>query len=225
MQKIDASSIIGVMRVKAQTSVSPEGLEKPQIPMSPEKPESPESPESQRRLSQAPDASRAKRIASMMYEGVLLFAVVFLADMLFDTLTQSRHGLMFREGRQVWLFIAIGAYFLVCWYRGGQTLPMRAWHIKLVGEQGYRASFKQLLLRYLLMWLLPLAGMALIHAAVIATAWPAIYMFAIAAPFLVFITTLGNERQFLHDRLAKTRIIDVKSIEADVAAQQKSNAH
>jgi len=36
---------------------------------------------------------------------------------------------------------------------------------------------------------------------------------------------LGNERQFLHDRLAKTRIIDVKSIEADVAAQQKSNAH
>jgi len=45
----------------------------------------------------------------MMYEGVLLFAVVFLAGYLFDTLTQSRHALMLRDGRQVWLFIAIGA--------------------------------------------------------------------------------------------------------------------
>jgi hypothetical protein len=36
--------------------------------------------------------TRLRRFASMMYEGVLLFAVVFLADYLFDTLTQSKHG-------------------------------------------------------------------------------------------------------------------------------------
>jgi len=140
MQKIDASSIIGVMRVKAQTSVSPEGLEKPQIPMSPEKPESPESPESQRRLSQAPDASRAKRIASMMYEGVLLFAVVFLADMLFDTLTQSRHGLMFREGRQVWLLLpsALILGLLVSW---GSNVA----HAGLAHQTGGRTGLPRLI--------------------------------------------------------------------------------
>ena len=49
----------------------------------------------------------------MMYEGVLLFAVVFLADYLFDTLTQSKHGLMLRGARQAWLFFAIGVYFLI----------------------------------------------------------------------------------------------------------------
>lgn len=173
----------------------------------------------------APDASRGKRFVSMMYEGVLLFAVVFLADLLFDTLTNSRHGLMFREGRQIWLFIAIGAYFMISWYRGGQTLPMRAWHIKLVGDQGYRPSFKQLLLRYLLMWLLPLAGMAVTHAAVIATGWSAIYSFAIAAPFLVFLTTFGSEKQFLHDRLAKTRIINVKLVKIDASSQQTTNTN
>lgn len=177
------------------------------------------------RFNGAPDASRRKRFVSMMYEAVLLFAVVFLADMLFDTVTNSRHGLMFREGRQVWLFVAIGIYFLISWYRAGQTLPMRAWHIKLVGERGLRPSFKQLLLRYFLMWVMPLAGMALVHAAVIATGWPALYMFGIAAPFLSFATTLGTEKQFLHDRLAKTKIIDVKVAEADVAAQQATNTN
>jgi hypothetical protein len=57
----------------------------------------------------------------MMYEGVLLFAVVFLTDYLFDTLTQSKHGLMLRSTRQAWLFLAIGGYFMLCWVRSGQT--------------------------------------------------------------------------------------------------------
>jgi uncharacterized RDD family membrane protein YckC len=167
----------------------------------------------------APDVSRAKRFAAMMYEGVLLFAVVFLADYLFDTLTQSRHGLMFREGRQVVLFIAIGAYFLVCWYRGGQTLPMRAWHIRLVGATSSKPSFMQLLMRYLLIWPLPLAGMAAIHGLVLLTGWPAIYMFAVATPFLIFLPTFGSNTQFLHDRWVKTRLVDIRAQSKDAAAQ------
>ena len=146
-----------------------------------------------------------------MYEGVLLFAVVFLADYLFDTLTQSRHGLMFREGRQVVVFVAIGAYFLICWHRGGQTLPMRAWHILLVGASGGKPSFNQLLLRYLLIWPLPLAGMAVIYGLVSLTGWPAIYLFAVAAPFLIFIPTFGSNPQFLHDRWSKTRLVDIRA--------------
>lgn len=157
-----------------------------------------------------PSASRGKRFAAMMYEGVLLFGVVFTADYLFDTLTQSKHALMFRPGRQVWLFIAIGAYFLLCWHRGGQTLPMRAWHIKLVAANGLRPSFNQLLARYVLMWPIPLAGMALIYALVLITGWPAIYTFAIVTPFLIFIPSwFSSDGQFLHDKLAKTRIVDI----------------
>jgi len=80
--------------------------------------------------------SRGRLFASMMYEGVLLFAVTFLAGYLFDTLTQSRHGLVLRGTRQIWLFLAIGAYFFICWRRNGQTLPMKAWHIRLQSTAG-----------------------------------------------------------------------------------------
>lgn len=169
------------------------------------------------------NASRGKRFAAMMYEGALLFGVVFTADYLFDTLTQSKHALMFRPGRQVWLFISIGAYFLLCWHRGGQTLPMRAWHIKLVDALGNRPTLKQLVVRYLMLWPIPLAGMALIYALVLVSGWPAIYTFAIVTPFLIFIPSwFAPDGQFLHDRLAGTRIVDIPEHMRHAAKHKKS---
>ena len=73
-------------------------------------------------LDQTPN--RLRRFACMMYEAVLLFGVVFLAGYLLDTLTQSKNALELRGARQAWLFTAIGAYFVLCWRRRGQTLPM-----------------------------------------------------------------------------------------------------
>ena len=137
--------------------------------------------------------ARSRRFASMMYEGVLLFAVVFLADYLFDTLTQSKHGLMLRSARQAAVFCAIGVYFLVCWVRSGQTLPMKAWHIRLVGLDGTPARLPRLLLRFVLMWVLPTL------------------MLIVAAPFTVLLPTwFTPQQQFLHDLLAGTRLISVE---------------
>ncbi len=164
-------------------------------------------------LNNTPAPPRLRRFASMMYEGVLLFAVVFLAGYLFDTLTQSRHALMLRGGRQVWLFIAIGAYFLICWRRSGQTLPMKAWHIRLLDVNGRPAKTSRLLLRYVYMWVLPLFGAGLVWAAAHLSGWNAMLMLIIGAPFLVFLPTWMNaEQQFLHDLLAGTRLVNVKPI-------------
>jgi uncharacterized RDD family membrane protein YckC len=168
-------------------------------------------------------ANRAKRFLSMMYEGALLFGVVFTADFLFDTLTQSRHGLMFRPARQLWLFVVVGVYFLLCWRRGGQTLPMRAWHIKVTDAHGLRPTFRQLVVRYIMLWPVPLAGMALIYGLVLVTNWPGIYTFAIVTPFLVFVPTwFIPGGHFLHDRLAGTQIIDIRSQVEHAASQHKS---
>ena len=168
------------------------------------------------------NASRGKRFAAMMYEGVLLFGVVFTADYLFDTLTQSKHALMLRPERQAFLFVAIGIYFLLCWHRGGQTLPMRAWHIKLVDADYGKPAFKQLLARYVLMWAVPLTGMALIYGLVMLTGWPAFYMFAIATPFLIFVPSwFASDGQFLHDRWAGTRIVDIPEHLRNAASQKK----
>jgi uncharacterized RDD family membrane protein YckC len=164
-------------------------------------------------LVNTPAPPRLRRFASMMYEGVLLFAVVFLAGYLFDTLTQSRHALMLRGGRQVWLFIAIGAYFFICWRRSGQTLPMKAWHIRVLGTNGHPASSGRLLLRYAYMWVLPLLGAGAVWAAAHLSGWNAMLMLIIGAPFLIFIPTwFTAEQQFLHDLLAGTRLVNVKPI-------------
>jgi uncharacterized RDD family membrane protein YckC len=145
----------------------------------------------------------------MIYEGVLLFGVVFLADYLFDTLTQSKHALMLRHTRQIWLFIAIGLYFIACWTRSGQTLPMKAWNIRLMSADGSRASLRQLLIRYVLMWLLPLFGALMVWGASLLTQWPSSLMFIVLVPFTVFIPTwFTPEQQFLHDLFAKTRLVN-----------------
>lgn len=145
-----------------------------------------------------------------MYEAVLLFGVVFLTSLLFDTLTESRHALSWRHSRQAVLFIAMGAYFVLSWRRG-QTLPMKTWHIRLVAANGHTLSWGRLMLRYLLIWPLPLAGAAIVYALSHRTGYASTDTLVVFAPFLLFLPTwLDPQKQFLHDRLAGTRLVDVR---------------
>ncbi len=164
--------------------------------------------------SPASTPSRLRRFAAMMYEGVLLFGIVFAAGYLFDTLTESHDGSMFRHVRQLLLFIAIGLYFLLCW-RGGQTLPMKTWDIQLVDRDGGRPSIGKLLLRYLLLWPLPLLAALLVQGASMLTGYTSTDLLIVFAPFSIFIWTwFDKDGQFLHDRLAGTRLADLKTAPA-----------
>lgn len=157
-------------------------------------------------------ATRWRRFASMLYEGVLLFAVVFLAGYLLDTLTQSRNALMWRHARQVFLFLAIGVYFLASWRRSGQTLPMKTWRIRLVDASGQTPGLGRLALRYLLLWPLPLLAAWLIARLSLALRLPALDLLIVLAPFSLFIWTWLDPRgQFLHDRLLGTELQDQRS--------------
>ena len=159
----------------------------------------------------APTPSRLRRFAGMMYEGVLLFGIVFAVGYMFDTLTESHDGSMFRHVRQLLLFLAIGVYFLLCW-RGGQTLPMKTWDIQLVDRNGGRPPLGKLVLRYLLLWPLPLVAALLVQGASILTGYTSTDLLIVFAPFSIFIWTwFDKDRQFLHDRLAGTRLADVKA--------------
>jgi uncharacterized RDD family membrane protein YckC len=169
----------------------------------------------------SPTPSRLRRFACMMYEAVLLFGVVFLAGYLFDTLTQSKHALTLRHARQGWLFVVIGVYFVLCWRRNGQTLPMKTWNIRLSDREGRRPALSKLVLRYVLMWPLVLCAAAVVSAASAATGWKSVDMFIVAAPFAIFIWSwFDRDGQFLHDRLAGTRLCD-----APPAPKRRQNAH
>ena len=96
--------------------------------------------------------SLKRRMACWLYEGMLLFGVVFIAGYLFSSLSQTRHALDNRPGLQAFLFLILGIYFTWFWHRG-QTLAMKTWHIRVVSATGHPLSQRRALLRYVLSWL------------------------------------------------------------------------
>lgn len=144
-------------------------------------------------------------MASWGYEGLLLLGVVFITGYLFSTLTQTRHALDNRLGLQVFLFLVVGAYFVWFWSKG-QTLAMKTWHIQVVDVRGSPPSRARALVRYLCSWMWfvpPLAGAALLPAA---TPLVAVAMLGAWVVVWAAIAALRNDRQFLHDIWAGTRL-------------------
>lgn len=147
----------------------------------------------------------------MLYEGILLFGLLFGVLLAFDSLTQSRHALFLRDARQVILFLAMGLYFLLSWRKNGQTLPMKTWRMQLQTLSGHKISWLRAVWRYVLMWLLPLTCIALVYVLVATLNNPGVYSLLIFAPFSIFIGTFFTaDKQFLHDKWAGTRIIDLR---------------
>jgi len=116
----------------------------------------------------------------MVYEAVLLFAVAFFAAWLFFFASGGRDATsgLLRHALQAFILATFAAYFLWCWLRGGQTLAMKAWGIRLVDVTPRRA-----LLRLILA--------AVLVPTAVSVAW----------------ALFDREKQFLHDRLAGTRLV------------------
>lgn len=144
-------------------------------------------------------------MACWLYEGMLLFGVVFIAGYLFSALSQMRHALEYKAWLQAFLFIVLGIYFTWFWSKG-QTLAMKTWHIRVVDRAGRPPSQPRALLRYLLSWLWFLPPLALIapfglpaaEALVLLAGW--ILVWAIAS-------RLHPQSQFWHDAMAGTRLV------------------
>ncbi len=144
-------------------------------------------------------------MACWMYEGMLMFGVVFIAGYLFSTLSQTRNAMDKRHALQAFVFVVFGIYFVWFWAKG-QTLAMKTWNIRVVDVNGAPISQQRALLRYLLSWLwfLPplavtwLLGLSGLEGAVLTLGWVAVW--AILARF-------QPQRQFWHDAWAGTRLI------------------
>lgn len=160
---------------------------------------------------QASYPRRLKIFASMMYEGMLLLGLSFTGAYIFDSLTQSHDADRLMWQRQLMLFLLVGLYFIVCWRKQGQTLPMRTWDIAVRSKLSSRLTWKQLIGRYLLMWTLPLMGAFIVYLIATSVNWMSINIFIIFCPFLNLIPTLfRKDRQMLHDVLVGTELINFK---------------
>ena len=142
----------------------------------------------------------------MTYEAMLLFAVVFVAGYLFDTLTQSRNALMLRHTRQAWLFVVLGVYFVWFWTHGGQTLAMKTWRIRLAPPPGRSLTVGLAVARYLLLWIFVLPTLAVLSLADV-QGWGAVAALSVALLLPPFYALIDRDGQFVHDRLVGTRLV------------------
>lgn len=146
-------------------------------------------------------------MAAFLYEGVLLFGVLMISGWLYSTLTQMRDARVGTLGLQLFLLLTLAVYFCWFWVHGGQTVAMRAWHVRVVDRHGAPLSQWRALARFAAAWLwfapalltLLLSGL---HSGAAITLTLMVGVGAYAA-----LTRLHPDRQFLHDALCGTRLI------------------
>ncbi len=97
---------------------------------------------------QAAAPSLLKLGACLIYETLTLIALSFTFAAIFVWLAgDSTQGLK-RLLLQLFLWGAIGSYYVRCWLKSGQTLAMQAWKLRLVGQSGAPLDLQRVILRY-----------------------------------------------------------------------------
>lgn len=132
-----------------------------------------------------PSASLIKQLAAILYDSLLIFAVLFFA---------SAVAIIFNRGEAIesspafslYLMFTLFTFYAWFWRRSGQTLGMRAWKIRIVSELGGNPGWGASYLR-LVFALLSIACFGLG------------YVWRLFKPYT------------WHDRLSRTRIVDVSS--------------
>jgi uncharacterized RDD family membrane protein YckC len=98
-------------------------------------------------------AGLLRRLAAMFYDALLMIALWFVATFAMLPLTGgeailgSGQGLLGPLYHALLLLLAV-AYFGLCWTRGGQTLGMKAWRIRLETMAGRSPGWADALIRF-----------------------------------------------------------------------------
>lgn len=127
-----------------------------------------------------------RRILCMIYEFLLLIAVLFIAGFIFHLVYHDTDSPYFRPVFQLYLLSVAGIYLIWFWTHGGQTLAMQTWKIRVISTNGGGISIWQAIARYFF-------------------AVTSISFFGCGIIWALF----DREGQFLYDRLAGTKIINV----------------
>lgn len=147
-------------------------------------------------------------MASFVYEGLLLFGVLFVAGYLYSALTQQRNAMQGQHGLQAFLFLVLGIYFSWFWSHGGQTVAMKAWHLRVVDLDGQPLGQGRAALRYLLSWLWFMPALASVYLLGLNHSTGAIFGSLIAGVLgYALLARLHPRRQFLHDVICRTQLI------------------
>ena len=138
-----------------------------------------------------PPPGLLRRLAAVLYDSLLLLALLMIATALFLPFTGGEAIDPRRDPALEWIYRAVLAllvvgFFGIFWTRGGQTLGMATWRLRVEREDGRRLTWGDTLRRlgWALVSLLP-AGLGF--------GW----------------VLVDPERRAWHDRLSRTRVVVV----------------
>jgi uncharacterized RDD family membrane protein YckC len=142
----------------------------------------------------------------MVYESFVVAAILFIATLLFHGAAIERLTGAMRVILQVYLVTVLGLYFVWFWQRG-QTLPMKAWRLRLTARDGSKVSPARALARYFVAAFTIgtsfAAALYLREHRDSVAAWLAL----VPGPLSIGWAIGDPDRQCLYDRVAGTRLI------------------
>ena len=167
-----------------------------------------------------PAAGFMRRIGALLYESLVLAALLLVSGFLFLPLTSPAGpagraltipALPSRVMTFCLMFTVLAFYCVTLWSGHRRTLAMKTWRIGLVRRDGAALDRRTALLRYLAAWIGPLAALATYFA----LGKLGLGIHALPLLFLNYVWALvDRDRQFLHDRLAGTRLVSASAAEA-----------
>jgi len=101
----------------------------------------------------------------------------------------------------------LAVYFCWFWTHGGQTVAMKAWHIKLVGPRGEAISQTRALARFVLAWLWFTPALLTAHLAGLKSGGALFGIILAGVLAYAWLARLHPQRQFWHDVVCSTRLI------------------
>jgi uncharacterized RDD family membrane protein YckC len=151
-----------------------------------------------------------RRLMSMLYEAFLLTAVEGLAIFIYLFATRNQHSPALDHGRNAVFFLVAALYFIHAWSGSGHTLAMKTWRIKLVMPGYAKVPLRPAALRYLLAWGWFLPALLVCWAFHLRSASQVSIAVGVGIVVWALTAFLDKDRQFLHDRIAGTRLVSLK---------------
>jgi uncharacterized RDD family membrane protein YckC len=93
-----------------------------------------------------PSASLFRQLAAMLYDSLLIFAVLFVATV-FVLLLNEGEAIESSSVYNLYLLLIIFLFYSWFWSKSGQTLGMRVWKIRIITESGNNPSWSVSCLR------------------------------------------------------------------------------
>ncbi|WP_405222433.1 RDD family protein [Lentisalinibacter sediminis] len=87
------------------------------------------------------------RLAAMLYDGLLVLALVFLGTLPLVVLNAGEAIPAHTAWYRLWLLAIVGGYFVFFWTRGAETLGMKSWRIMVVSRDGGPVTVRRAMLR------------------------------------------------------------------------------